>query len=203
MFSKTSLYNPNSGFIYLVSESVLGGLPTYNLSSGISGCFQQCHHFGLWEIFSIYIYCLKLKLSPGFFFPLSRQSHLFPNLSKTTVKAGTILVLLGSILCRQLVLLAIGFLVTATGNPFPSWLLGKGLISQSNKFHTPPPASFAGSLLQPQAPCQVVWRAIKFPLQWSQQPARAQCCVSALPSTTVSPTSKVLLPLSASHSFPF
>lgn len=69
--------------------------------------------------------------------------------------------------------LAPGLLVTATGNPFPSWLLGKGLVSQPNKFHTPPPAPRVSSLLLPRASGQVQLRGsnemIKLPLPLSQQ----------------------------------
>lgn len=88
--------------------------------------------------------------------------------------------LLGRILCRQLVLLAKGSLVTATGNSFPPWLLGKGLMNQSQKFHAPPSASLGRSPLLPQASCQGAL-SDQITLQCSQ---RAQGRSPALHSTT-------------------
>lgn len=132
-----------------------------------------------------------------------RYSCLFPNRSKTTMKAGTLLILLGRILCGQLDLLAIGLLVTATGNPFPSWLSGKGLISQSNKFHTPPPASL-GQFSAPASgflPGCTEYQIKRLSFTFAVEPGRAQCCLSAVHSIIVFSTSKVLLPLTRSRPF--
>ena len=114
----------------------------------------------------------------------------FPNLCKTITKAEA--TELGRILCRQLVLLAISSLVTAIGNPLPSWLLGKGLVSQSNNFHAPPPTRL-GQFFAP------AWVFLPGCTEWSSYfcsgASRGKCCLSAVHSTIVFSASKVVLPL--------